>query len=176
MKHAALLAGAALAGIMVAGTARAEAPGGCARPHHPRPAFAELDADGDGALTRAELAAHHAARFARADADGDGKLSLEEMQVAARARADARAAAMLERLDTDGDGMLSAEEMPKPRHGDRAEKIFDRIDADDSGTISQQEFDSARERMQEKMRDHGRKGERGAMHRKGGCMDAERKT
>ena len=44
-----------------------------------RPTFGELDSDGDGNITIAEVKARAAARFADNDADGDGKLTVEEL-------------------------------------------------------------------------------------------------
>lgn len=42
--------------------------------------FAIIDADGDGALSRAEFDEAHGRIFSHMDADGDGRLMLEEMQ------------------------------------------------------------------------------------------------
>ncbi|MBY6137001.1 EF-hand domain-containing protein [Nocardioides marinus] len=111
-------------------------------PHHgPKMSFEELDADGSGEVTQAELQAHKQARFASADANGDGLLSLDELQAQASAKAAERAARMLERFDKNGDGSLSEGEMPKPRDGAR---MFERMDRDGSGGISKQEFEEAR--------------------------------
>jgi hypothetical protein len=44
--------------------------------------FAQLDADGDDSLSPADLAEHDAASFAAVDRDGDGKLSFEEVMAA----------------------------------------------------------------------------------------------
>lgn len=119
--------------------------------------FQELDANGDGQLTREEMEAHRAQRFSQSDTNGDGQLSIDEARAAAQQRANDRVAKMFERHDANQDGFLSQDELPKPR---RAGKMFDRIDADNSGTISEQEFADAKARM-------GRK------HRKGGNADAD---
>ncbi|MEO1015302.1 MAG: hypothetical protein AAFX08_08975 [Pseudomonadota bacterium] len=71
----------------------------------------ELDADGDGFVTKAEMEAHRdemrkkleAKRFP--DADEDGVVSEAEFLDAARAR--------FSRLDANEDGVLSKEEMPE---------------------------------------------------------------
>lgn len=110
-----------------------------------RPSFGDLDADGNGEITRPEFEAMRTARFRQADADSDGKLTLDEMQAQARGIAEARAATMLKWLDADGDGALSAEEVPQHR-GPGVEMLM-RIDADGSGGISQAEFDAAKDRM-----------------------------
>ncbi len=106
--------------------------------------FQELDADGNGEISKAELEAHRKNRAASADANGDGKISLEEMQAAAQKQAVERVAKMFERHDANKDGFISEDELPKRR---KAGKMFDRIDADGNGSISEQEFADAREKM-----------------------------
>lgn len=160
MKHAGFIAGVMIAATsLTAGVALAQGPGfggpGFDGPG-PRFSFQELDADGNGEVTREEMQAHRAARFAEADSDGDGKLSLEEMQAQAQKRAAERAANMLKRLDTDGDGALSPEEMPGPRREGRMDRMFEHMDQDESGGISEQEFTEAREQMRHhRMEGHG---------------------
>jgi Ca2+-binding EF-hand superfamily protein len=53
---------------------------GCATDRDTRPAFVDLDKDGDGALTRSEAAGNPEllARFNELDKDGDGRLSRTE--------------------------------------------------------------------------------------------------
>ena len=110
-----------------------------------RAAFEEVDADGDGAVTRAELEAHRAARaaerFARFDADGDGLVTEAELTARGRARAAERAGRLIDRLDADGDGALSAAEMSTSR-GDR----FARADRDGDGSLSEAEWTGWRAR------------------------------
>ncbi|WP_027259731.1 EF-hand domain-containing protein [Leisingera aquimarina] len=140
MKHVNFIAViVAAAGVAAGGAALAKGYG-----HHgPKMSFEEIDTDGNGEVTKAEIQAMKEARFSKADADGDGKLTLDEMQAHAQARANERAARMLERFDKDGDGALSKDEMPQPR---RAGRMFDRMDADGSGGISKEEFEEARAR------------------------------
>ena len=119
-----------------------------------RPSFTELDTDGNGELTLAELQAHGAARFAETDTNGDGFLSAEELVAAAEGRSEARITRFVDRMiehrDANDDGLLSAEEMaPK---GDRAERMLKHVDADENGTISEEEFAS--------LKKHGRHGPR----------------
>lgn len=132
--------------------------GGPGGPGGPGMVFADLDADGDGILTAAELEAFGKARFDAADADKDGFLSLEEMQAQSARQAQERMAKrserMLEHMDDDGDGQLSFDEM-RPDEARRA-KMFSRLDGDGNGEISQAEFDAARMQMREHR--HERKG------------------
>lgn len=138
MKHVTFIAAiVAAAAVTAGGAAMAKGFG-----HHGlKISFEEIDTDGNGEVTKAEIQAMKDAHFAKADADGDGKLTLEEMQARAREHANERAARMLERFDTDKDGALSKDELPQPR---RAGKMFDRMDADGSGGISKAEFENAR--------------------------------
>jgi Ca2+-binding EF-hand superfamily protein len=109
--------------------------------------FDTIDADTDGKITEAEIAAHRAAEFAAADANSDGLLSAEELAQQRIARMTAQAAdqsaRMIERMDANGDGSLSAEEMDQtPR-----ERRFARMDTDKDGAISKAEAEAAMERF-----------------------------
>ncbi|MDE4133813.1 EF-hand domain-containing protein [Phaeobacter sp. QD34_3] len=139
MKHSHFMAAiVAVAGLAGASAALAQ-PG--AGHHGPRVTFEELDADGNGEVSKAEMEAHRTARFAATDTDGDGKLSAEEIIAEGHKRAEKRAAQMIERHDSDGDGALSQEELPMPgKHGD----MFSRLDSDGSGAISKAEFEEMR--------------------------------
>ncbi|MES0861754.1 calcium-binding protein [Ruegeria sp. SCPT10] len=140
MKNSTFISGIILAAVAITGTSVL-----AAGPKDRQPAsFQELDANGDGQITKDEMTAHRNARFATADTDGDGQLSVDEMQAAAQQRSSDRVTKMFEKHDANGDGFLSDDELPKPR---RADKMFDRIDADDSGGISEQEFADAKDKM-----------------------------
>jgi Ca2+-binding EF-hand superfamily protein len=144
-------------------------------------AFAELDANGDGQITEADITARAEARLSEADADGDGAVTLTELidagiarfeerydaRVAAaapgevpgrpsdaqvRARAEEMASRMLSRADADNSGTLEADEMTGGRGMAR---LFDRTDADGDGAITEEEFDTARAEMMERMRERG---------------------
>ncbi len=117
----------------------------------PRATFQELDADGDGQVTQAEIETHRNQKFTAADADGDGQLSVEEMQAAAQTKANERVTKMFEKHDANADGFLSEDELPKPR---RAAKMFERIDADGNGSISEQEYADAKDKMGRKHKRH----------------------
>ncbi|KIC47099.1 calcium-binding protein [Ruegeria sp. ANG-S4] len=151
MKSSSFISAVMVAAVAVTGTT-AFAKG----PKDRQPAtFQELDADGDGQITQAEIEAHRAQRFTSADADGDGQLSLEEMQAAAQSRANERVQKMFERQDANNDGFLSEDELPKPRRG---AKMFERIDADGNGSISEQEYADAQEKMGRKNKRNGNRG------------------
>lgn len=81
--------------------------------------FAAIDADGDGALSEAEVATSYAVL----DVDGDGLLEREELD--------------FETLDTDGDGAVSPEEW-------QGALVFGSLDDDGDGAVSRAELRAAR--------------------------------
>ncbi len=110
--------------------------------------FAKVDANGDGKITREELAAGRQAGVAGIDADGDQLISAEElaakMMAEAKARIEARAKDRVAAQDANGDGKLSVEELIAPRIGTR---LFERADADGDGAVSEAELQAMHERM-----------------------------
>lgn len=135
--------------------------------------FAELDADGNGAMSLEEMQAMGARRFAAADTDGDGALSRDELLARGAARMEQRIDRLLEHADSDGDGVLTEAEMIEARDGRRGhgrplgghgnqegrggrrgpnpERMFERMDADGDGSVTQAEFDDAMARLQDRM-------------------------
>lgn len=114
--------------------------------------FAQLDADGDGAIEHGELTQARAAMFDRLDLDGDGSVVQAEAEEA-RARAQetatangfgqgrggAHAGPMFGRLDSDGDGRVArAEFMARPY------RLLERADADGDGRVTQAELAAVR--------------------------------
>lgn len=143
MKKTHLIAGLSAFAILATAAVVQARPGSHGGPQmgFERPAFAELDADGDGQLTAEEFAAHAKARFDAADTDGDGALSAAEMAARAQAemakRMEQRMSQMIERRDTNGDGMLSFDEAaPQAGKG----PLFGRIDANGDGTVTAEEY------------------------------------
>ncbi len=118
------------------------APGG----GHERPSFSELDGNGDGVITLAEVQNLAQAKFSTADTNGDGQLDAAELTAAAERERAGRIERMIARKDTNGDGLLSLEEMA-PREGSGG-RLFARADTDGNGEISQAEWDAAQAHRQ----------------------------
>lgn len=120
----------------------------------PRAGFEQMDTDGDGRITAAELDAVRQARFEAMDTDGDGKLSAAEMQARMEQRAGKRVERMMTRADQDGDGALSMAEMQKMQDMRRG-SMMERLDKDGDGGITRSEFEAARADMRDRMKRHG---------------------
>jgi EF hand len=138
--------------------------------------FTAMDADKDGKVTEAEIAAFRAAQIAGLDADGNGLISAAEMTAQIEKQMSQRAADMaaarIAAQDVDGDGSLSVEELAsRPVQAG----LFDRIDADGDGAITQAEAEAAQAQMRERsadMRDGDGKGW-GKRHGRHGGGDAQ---
>lgn len=141
--------------------------------------FTDLDTDGDGKITEAELSARAdallAERLAEVDTDGDGAVSAAEIAAQALARIEARvdgrdtgrrmadpaevaktiAERMIAARDTDGDGVLSGEELMP---GTGIATLVDRFDTDDDNAISQAEYDTAKQDMQDRFANRDNRG------------------
>ena len=120
---AAILAGAALAAPAVARD----------RPD-PMEMLAKSDANGDGAISRAEFIDGRRARFAKMDRDGDGYFSAEDLPRIVRKRAGDKLEKAAEGLDANRDGRLSRAEFV-----DGPARLFDLGDADRNGVIDRSE-------------------------------------
>ena len=122
-----------------------------------RPTFQELDADGSGEITTADLDAMRTERFTEIDTDGDGSVSEAEFVAKAQADAQERAAAMFARLDADGDGVLSQDVLQSRTRGGGSERMISRLDTDDSGGVSAEEFEAGMEKMADRRKKGGGK-------------------
>ncbi|MDY0023082.1 EF-hand domain-containing protein [Arenimonas caeni] len=124
--------------------------------------WAASDKDGDGALDRAEAAAHHARlgeNFDRIDANSDGRISREEMRAMhGKMRHGGRGghrmqgymAGLFVGMDDDRNGAISRAEL-----GDKAPRIaenFAAIDKDGNGEISKEEFRAFRKAQRDERR------------------------
>jgi Ca2+-binding EF-hand superfamily protein len=109
------------------------------------PLFTAADANGDGAVTKAELDTFVRDRIKGMDADGNGAISEDEFEDALAESRKAMAQDRFEQLDADGNGQLSPEEFRQAagtpgtirgRDGDRlADMLFYRLDANDDDAL-----------------------------------------
>ncbi len=109
---------------------------GSGRGRHLFERIREMDADGDGNITKAEWKGPEEL-FARLDRNADGTVAREEIAEIAERMGGWRGKAgdtLLRRADKDQDGRISREEWPLP-----AEQ-FDRFDADRDGFVSAEEM------------------------------------
>lgn len=98
-----------------------------------------LDGDDDGRISAAEHTEISRMAFAQMDRDGNGAISVAEID-AMRAGAGAKpsAAELMARIDRDGDGQLSAAE-----HASGGQAMFGQMDADADGFITAPEMQAA---------------------------------
>lgn len=107
--------------------------GAMARPGKgPGPGLFQMDADGDGAISAAEMDAHNADLMANADTDRDGLLTREEFDAYRRKKRDE----FREKTNPDKnrDGVVSLAE-----HLAAAEERFARLDTNGDGVLSEDE-------------------------------------
>lgn len=160
MKRAVLISGVtAIAVALSAGLVAAK--GGHGGKHGPRLNFEDVDANGDGLITKDEIVAQAAARFATVDTNGDGNLSAEELAAVSERAKEDRIAKMIERRDENGDGVLSQAEMAP--NEDRADRMFERLDSNGDGAISAEEFAEMKDK---------RKGKRGGKDKRDDADDS----
>lgn len=114
----------------------------------------KADTDGDGAISKAEMAEMRLKMFDRMDADGDGYVTAEEMEAHKTKMMEKRKEAkkklhakgnMLEKLDADGDGRVSRDEM-----ANAATPMFDKADADGDGKLTREEMKAMRGKHHER--------------------------
>ncbi|MEM7567875.1 MAG: hypothetical protein AAF321_11655 [Pseudomonadota bacterium] len=89
-----------------------------------------FDADGDDALTQAEIDAGIAAQVAAADADGDGALSLTEFGTVWDELTERQRVRAFQRLDPNGDASVTTAELEERFGG-----IVERMDRNEDGQL-----------------------------------------
>jgi Ca2+-binding EF-hand superfamily protein len=115
----------------------------------PGPHMRKVDANQDGAVTRAEALADRAAWFAKMDGDKDGFITSAEIDAAGERARQERQERRLARLDTNKDGKVSKAEFdaaPSP--------MFERLDTDKNGAVDRDELSAARERHHRRRPQH----------------------
>ena len=93
--------------------------------------FDTIDADGDGALTQAEIDKLLSDRHAVHDANADGNLNLEEFAGLWNEALRPLTVRVFQMLDTDGDGVVTRAEYDRP-----FARIVERFDRDGDGGLS----------------------------------------
>lgn len=103
--------------------------------------FDQADANRDGAITRAEFAAHRLSQFDRADRDRDGAIARGDFRRLARFRPEAmeRIDALIAQGDSNRDGRLTRAELQAAPM-----RIFDLADSDGDGRIDAAERSALR--------------------------------
>lgn len=100
-------------------------------------AFARLDSDGSGGISRTEFLVLREAMFLRIDADASASLSAAEIEAARQAMPAGRRPPKDSRIwaqDANGDGLLTLAEYTATTPG------FDRADRNRDGSLSPAEF------------------------------------
>jgi Ca2+-binding EF-hand superfamily protein len=136
--------------------------------------FKQADADGDGALSKAEAEAgmpRLAKHFDAIDANKDGKITQEELRAYGAKRhahwkehggrgghgdpeaLKQRFAERFKQADADGDGALSKAEAEKSMP--RIAQHFDEIDSNHDGKITQDEIMASMEKHRARRKEHG---------------------
>ena len=110
--------------------------------------FSEVDADGSGTVTQAEIDAFLAAQLTAADVDGSGTVGLAEFETVYNQRTRARMVDAFQRLDDDGDGQIAANEL-----SDRFGTLVERLDRNGDDALSRADRRGRGERGQRRRRD-----------------------
>ncbi|MEB8388521.1 EF-hand domain-containing protein [Rhodobacteraceae bacterium KMM 6894] len=90
----------------------------------------KVDADGDGAVTQAEIDTFRASLVEGADVSGDGDISLDEFDSIYLDLTRNRMVDAFQKLDEDGDGVVTQAEMDK-----RFGNVVERMDRNNDGKL-----------------------------------------
>jgi len=122
--------------------------------------FAEMDLNGDGAVTADEIRQKRTVLFAESDSDGNGALSLSELEAMIERRRQAQLKKRLQRMDSNGDGIVSQSEFAS-----KGGKWLQHLDSDGNGRITMDEAKQlhrrhhpGKRRFNREHRDMGQKG------------------
>ncbi|MGZ0186677.1 MAG: EF-hand domain-containing protein [Alphaproteobacteria bacterium] len=118
---------AAVAAIPLAGALAERGPG-----HKGK--FAQIDADKNGKITKAEAQAFGDGKFAATDLNNDGKLSRAELEAEVSKRIAKQVDRRLKHMDANGDGMISIEEARA-----KGDQRFAKMDKNNYGMIEKGE-------------------------------------
>lgn len=109
----------------------------------------KVDADGDRAVTQAEIDTFRTAIVTNADQSGEGDISLDEFETIYLEMTRDRMVDTFQNLDADGDGAVTKAEMDK-----RFGNIVERMDRNEDGKLDRND------RGGHGQKDHGREGKR----------------
>ncbi|WP_027052389.1 EF-hand domain-containing protein [Mesorhizobium erdmanii] len=142
MKRSALIA-ALLMGLTPLGAAQAQDMPG-------QRILQRIDTNGDGAISKDEMAAARERLFKRLDRNGDGVIDEKEIESARQAIEDraevaqARLANRWRRMDANGDGKVSEQEFASSM------PLFDLVDRNGDGKLSADEIATVRKLLAER--------------------------
>ena len=136
----ALVIGLATTALAQGGSQRPGPDGGSAGPsRHSARQLAILDTNGDGVVSREEIAAEHQRLLGAADIDGDGQLSADEFRRRGSFFIRLGTTTFFDLIDANGDQQISQEELNQPM-----ERWFVRRDTNNDGKINTEEFSQGR--------------------------------
>jgi Ca2+-binding EF-hand superfamily protein len=99
----------------------------------------QSDANGDGAISRAEAQDMRAGVFDRLDANSDGHISADERPAQGQQGQGMRGGDMLARADSNSDGRISRSE-----YLSQPQRAFDRFDANENDLLEPSEIERLR--------------------------------
>jgi len=137
----------ALAALLFAATALAQADGATGKNTHAAPAFHHVDVDQSGHVTLDEVLAYAKKKNAEAtafhlkkvDLDNDGVLTQEELAKAGVKGLEGHGSINVRDLDMSGDGYVSREDLDE-YFARRHREAYARADADKDGAVRPAEF------------------------------------